>query len=778
MAGNKEIFQKAMNQGHSAAWDQEWEKAANFYNTALDEFPNHSQALSSLGLALFELQDFPAALQCYQKASTQAPEDPVPQEKIARIFERMGKLSEAINSSLHAAELHLKARSAEKAIDNWIRVLTLQPDNINVRMRLAAVYEKLGRREDSIAEYISAASILQHSGDLTRATKAVEYALKVMPDNQEIRLALSMVRSNQPLPRPNRLRGGTGPVRMAQIRDMDGDLGPAVGSQPDPITETRQKAMVQLASLLFDQAEENSANVSSARGRGITALTRGSSEQQNEGSDRTKIILHLGQAIESLTQSDNNQAIVELEHALNLGLRQPAAYFLLGLLIKEPNPDKSLKYLQQAVKHPDFGMASNLLVAQVYEKDGRWNDAATAYLQALAIADAQVVSPDQSDDLLSQYDAIIDSQASIEDQVSLQATCKAISNQLFRQNWHRYLAQARQNLPQSPEGFPLSPVAEMVLETRNSQVVETMARVRHLAAGGTIRSALEEALYALQYAPTYLPLHILIGDLLLQDQKTPEAVQKFLVVAELYTVRGEVTRAGRLLKRISQIMPSDISVRQRLIDLLIAQDKIDDALNEYMDLAELFYNLAELDKARQTYLEALKIAQKSKENRIWGLNLLLRVADIDMQRLNLRQALRIYEQIRTIQPDHSTTRAQIVSLNFRLGQDSSAMKELDEYVNFLESASRRQEAIDFITDLIVDHSNRIDLRKRLADLYIHNKDITQAVIQLDAVADAFLSENKNIEAVNMLETIISLNPPNVKEYRSAVESLRRTMLRK
>src|SRR5512146_2379301 len=109
MAGNKEAFQKAMNQGHSAAWDQEWEKAAECYNAALEEFPNHPQALSSLGLALFELQDFPAALQCYQQAASLLPEDPVPQEKIARIYERMGRLNEAISASLQAAEMQLKA---------------------------------------------------------------------------------------------------------------------------------------------------------------------------------------------------------------------------------------------------------------------------------------------------------------------------------------------------------------------------------------------------------------------------------------------------------------------------------------------------------------------------------------------------------------------------------------------------------------------------------------------------------------------------------------------
>ena len=764
-----------MNQGHSAAWDQDWDKAADYYSAALEQFPNNAQALTSLGLALFELKDYPSSLQYYQQAAKLSPEDPIPHEKIARIYERLGQLNEAVAASLKAAEMHLKARSVDKAIDNWNHVVSLQPENISVRSRLAAVYEKIGRREEAVAEYISVASIFQRNGDLTNAIKVVEHALQVMPDNQEVRLALSMVRGNQLLPRPSRPKGGTAPVRMAQAHEMGEEAGKE--HSPDPVQETRQRAVVQLAGLLFEQASEDTTPIPS-RGRGINALTRGLADMVGDSSDRTRIILHLSQAIDSLSQGEDAQTVVELEHALNLGLRQPAGYYLLGMLIKDNSPEKSLKYLQQSVKHPDYTMGSNLLLGQIYEHNGQWHEAAAAYLQALSLADAQTVSANCVDDLISQYDALIDSQSSVEDITILQSTCKAIVSQLWRNDWLAYLKKARKELPPQMEGLPPAPVAEMVLETRNSQVIESMAHVRQLAAGGMLRSAIEEAMFALQSAPTYLPLHILIGELLLQEGHTSEGVQKFLVVADLYNVRGETGRAARLLKRISQIMPMDLMVRQRVIDLLIAQGKTEEAMAEYNDLAELYYSLADLDKARLVYLDALKVAQKSKENRTWGVNILLKVADIDMQRLNLRQALRIYEQIRTIQPDMAAVRAQIISLNFRLGQDEAAIKELDSYLTFLEGANRRPDAIDFVNDLLVDYPNRPELRRRLADLYIRSSQVDQAVAQLDSAADFLLTSGRHMEAVNMLETIISLNPANVQDYRTALETVRRDMLRR
>jgi len=452
MAGNKEAYQKAMNQGHSAAWDQDWEQAEKFYSAALEAQPDNPLALSSLGLALFELQDFPASLVCYQKASAQAPEDPIPHEKIARIYERMGRLNDAVSASLRAAEMHLKARSADKAIDNWMRVLSLQPENTAVRTRLAAVYERMGRKDLACTEYISLASLYQRRGDLTRAFKLVEYAHKMMPENQEVRLALSMLRSNQQLPRPSRPAGGTGPVRMAKVREMEsaqGERGSNIDSGMDPIAEARQRAMVQLAGLLFDQAEEN---ISSAptRSRGLTALTRGLGiGEGSEGGDRTRIILYLSQAIDSQTMGDLNQAVVELEHALQLGLRPPSAYFDLGLLLKDENSDRSLRYLQQSVRSPDFALATHLLTGQIYEKTEQWAEAAAAYIQALSLADAQLVSPDQADELASQYDAMLDTLAG-EPAASLQSTCKAVTNQLMRPDWRSYLMKAREHLPAQP----------------------------------------------------------------------------------------------------------------------------------------------------------------------------------------------------------------------------------------------------------------------------------------------------------------------------------------
>src|SRR3989304_10595762 len=73
MPGREDIFQKSMNEGHSAAWDQEWGKAAAAYRKALQEMPDNPKALNSLGLALFQQGDYDEALLIYKRVAQVSP---------------------------------------------------------------------------------------------------------------------------------------------------------------------------------------------------------------------------------------------------------------------------------------------------------------------------------------------------------------------------------------------------------------------------------------------------------------------------------------------------------------------------------------------------------------------------------------------------------------------------------------------------------------------------------------------------------------------------------
>ena len=103
MSGDQQAFLKAMNQGHSAAWDQNWTEAVNYYRVALEQYPEDPMALISIGLAFLEMQDYEGALMHYQKVSSISPNDPVPYEKMAFIYEKMGRIKDAVKFGMQAA---------------------------------------------------------------------------------------------------------------------------------------------------------------------------------------------------------------------------------------------------------------------------------------------------------------------------------------------------------------------------------------------------------------------------------------------------------------------------------------------------------------------------------------------------------------------------------------------------------------------------------------------------------------------------------------------------
>lgn len=772
MVGNEDSYRQAMNQGHSAAWDQNWERAAEFYRQALQENPDSPQALTSLGLALFEQGKYEEALSLYSKAAEISPDDPLPVEKMADIYERTGRLKYAADQSMKAAELYLKIRDVLKAMANWTRVVRLFPENLSAHTRLALVHERLGHTQQAITEHLAVASLLQHSGKLEEALKTAKHAQNLDSQNNEAHQALALLRANKSLPKPMRQRGGTGALRMARVQEMGTpEKKEKRQENPDPILEAQQRALTTLAGLLFDVTDESEADTKPMKG--IRALTQGiSGGLTRKKLDFGKISLHLGQAIDLQTHGDDEQATDELSRAISAGLDIPAAYFNLGFLLYQGERKESAqRNLARAVQHADYSLAARLLIGEYLRERGRLKDATGEYLEALKVADMQVAVPELADEIGQLYEPLIEAHQQTENDEQLAQLCDNIAELLVRPNWREHLKKARAQLPSASEGEAPVPLAEMISEARSSQVVEVMARIDELARGGHLRSAMEEAYMILPQAPTYLPLHIRMGELMLHQERTEEAIVKFTAVAQTYSARGESNRARQLYQRVVEISPMDLAARTRLIDQLVVRGDIEDALDEYMNLADVYYRLAELDMARSTYEGALRLAQQSQVDRSWSIQVLLSMADIDLQRLDWRKAVRVYEQLRTIEPEDEKVRSSLVELNMRLGQEPNAQAELDNYLSYLTGNAKEAQALAYLEKLIEEHPDYVFARRRLAEAYQQAARNEDAVAQWDTVGEMLYDAGNQEGAKEAVRAILMLDPPNKEHYRTLLQKL-------
>jgi tetratricopeptide (TPR) repeat protein len=136
------------------------------------------------------------AIAIYKKIAKLAPNELTPLERLADLYVQQGVLSEARPLFLQIAEAHLKANSAPKAVEVLHRLLTVEPDNPRVQMRLAELYNVMGQKKEASRTYFAYAQRLFDRGDHEEAQKLSERALEVDPENTAAQLLKAKALAN------------------------------------------------------------------------------------------------------------------------------------------------------------------------------------------------------------------------------------------------------------------------------------------------------------------------------------------------------------------------------------------------------------------------------------------------------------------------------------------------------------------------------------------------------------------------------------------------------
>lgn len=774
MTGRKDLFDESMHLGHSAAWDLEWDRAIEFYRKALAEIPDDINALTSLGLALLETEQYKQSLDVYHHATKLDPNNPIPIEKSAEILERMGQTKAAVEQRRDAAEQHLKRKDAEKAIENWVHIARITPDDRATRSRLALTYERLGRKQDAIDEYLVLASIIQSTGNSDQAIDAIQRALRIIPADKDATKALKMVQKGEKLPPPTEPRAATAPLRIDQVKeylkaDEVDDRAVKDGKQADPETVAQTQALTLLAGLLFEDptgaADEDVSTLDMAE------LTKGRISEERASLAQPQMYRYLGLAIDLQTRGNNRQAIKEYQNAIQAGLDHPAAYYNLGLLLKNENElDEAMTSFSKSLGHPELDLGANLALGRISRIQGDMPEAARYLLQALRRADSLSVDDNQSSQLNQLYDTILASQNE-GDEEALSQIVENTLNFLSGPEWLQRLRQARRQLEGESGGGTLIPIAEMLAVGGTERVIRSIGRIDDLIAREKYMGAMEEAMLALDYVPSYLALHGRMAEILIKTGKKEAGMVKLRTIARTHMVRGEIPQATAVYDRIVRANPIDVATRKQMIDLLAQQDRVEDAIKQDLELAELFKHMAQLDSARETLLAALMLSQRGRIDPKWAIQILEMMGDIDLSRLDVRQALEDFEQICELDPENEPARAHVIDLNLRLGQEKQAAEALDIHLDQLVKAGRGQDALTTIEDLAREYPGKQALHSRLAEAYRAAGRKADAIAQYDALGEIQLDAGQVQEAIQTIQIIIDLDPPNIEDYEELIRNI-------
>lgn len=771
MTGRQDLFDESMQLGHSAAWDLKWDRAIGYYRKALAEFPEDPRALTSLGLALLETNQLRDALAVYRQAARLVPDDPVPIERCAEIFERLGQAQEAINLRESAGELFVRRKDAEKALECWGHVARLAPENLATRSRLALTYERMGRRREAVHEYLAVASILQRSGKPDRATEAVQRALALIPGNPDAGHVMRTLREGKALPPAPPPRGTTGPLRMIEVGEAlraEAAASEAPEDTADPEVDGQRLALTILAGLLFEDASDESAG---SQPGGMSALGRGKKSADRDAASRAVIQRSLTQAIDSQTRGQKKLALKEFENALKAGLDNPAVHYNVGLLHKDlGNTEEALRHLMQAVGHPELAFGAHLALGRLAQAHGDQPEAARHLVQVLRMADTLSVDKGHSEQLNQYYDRL---QANMQEgnQEGLERLIDSTLGLLSGPNWLQQVRAARMTVESEAPGVEVTPIAEMFAVGASDRVFKHLETIDSLMTSSHMEAAMEEALIALGASPHYLPIHLRMAEILFKSGRHEQAMRKLKTVAETHRVRGEVREATEVYLRILNFAPVDLPSRSRLIELLALQARSNEALEQFLALADLYRQMAQIDEARRALADALRLAQQSQVEQKWEIRILRELGDIELSRLDWRKALRTFEQITSLDPSDGKARVQLIEVNLRLGQEEAAAAALDRHLERLVAGGQPDEALGYLEELAREHPGKQALHSRLAEAYRAAGRTADAISQYDALGEIQLDAGQISDAIQTIRTIIGLEPPDLEGYHELLRNL-------
>ncbi|HQC43645.1 MAG TPA: tetratricopeptide repeat protein, partial [Myxococcota bacterium] len=131
------------------------------------------------------------AVKEYEKVLKDDPSDIRTKLKVADLLFKLGDHEKAVRTFHEVADFYASQGFLLKAVAVYKQVQRVKPDNVEVHLSLAALYEQIGLVGDAIIQYRDAIGLLEKSGESLRRLKVAQKMLGLDPDNAKLRIGLA-----------------------------------------------------------------------------------------------------------------------------------------------------------------------------------------------------------------------------------------------------------------------------------------------------------------------------------------------------------------------------------------------------------------------------------------------------------------------------------------------------------------------------------------------------------------------------------------------------------
>ncbi len=724
-----------------------WDDAMKAYRFALAEFPNNAAAIIGFGKAALTLNQIEIAKKAFMQALKINPSNLEALNFMADVQERSGQFAAASETYLRMGNVYAAKNDAETAIDYWTRAAQLTADHTDAHHKLAEALVKQGRSRAAAREFLTLAAIHQRRGDMARVKEFINAANELTPGDPGILAAREAAASGVAI----------NPTKLSEEAVLPGD---------DELSGEFTGEDYGLDDLF---AEEEPAGHEQHAVGGLVEIARQRAMEQLanrifEDSDNPHVMTIM-QALDFQSRNDTNGAINLYRQAINGGYKLPALFFNLGMLYREQGQlSEAAQNLEHAAEDQQFIAAAQFMLGDTYYVTNDFDQAVQHLAQAIEAIDLQTVSGHRSYELAQAYEVFADNFLAQNGSDQIRQFITSVQNFFASPTWEQRVYEARGRMNSLSDEDTTMSLAEF-LETPETEVmVTTLALTTEYMRQNFLMTASEECLRAIQKVPSFLPLHGRLAEIMLKQNRTDDAITKYLYIAKVYQMRNQPDQSVTVFQKILKLAPMDVTVRSKLIDLYTSAGSIDEALEQYLILADSYYQLAQVDRAIEKYNEAIRLADSLQNGGSWKVEALTRIADIYNQRFDWSRATQAMLQLLKISPNNEQIMRQLVELHYKQNKTAEAIKILDDLLAIYQR-KKPVAALDLLKDLVEFYPGDMALRQRLAVTYVQNNKIREAITEYDALGEMQLENGLRDEAIQTVQAIINLNPSDIDGYR-------------
>ena len=253
-------------------------------------------------------------------------------ERLGDLYRRQGLLKEAVGQYLSLADHYHRREQKAEAVAVYRRLIEIEPQGLEHRLRVAQLYEELGQLDRVASEYRDIARFMLAHDRVDEATKVLQIGLQVDPTNETyIREALSLLRQS-----------GRSDIAADLLEEAE-SLNPALGdlslSEEDPEDESAASAVVDFGAGASDDLSLGETEGAPAAGAdGIGGATGAGVSARRPASEADEL---LAEAQVFVKCGLEQKALDRLEEVLQIAPRNLSAHGqLISLLLEQQSYDR------------------------------------------------------------------------------------------------------------------------------------------------------------------------------------------------------------------------------------------------------------------------------------------------------------------------------------------------------------------------------------------------------------------------------------------------------